>query len=85
MQKQTQRPLHFGRTHDQNLEAFCRGISLCWAGDNPKQPSSHRHCYQYQNGSKQRFSNLLNDSVNKISILFLYHILSKMNYFLHTT
>ena len=63
MQKQTQRrrSLHFGRTHDQNLEACCTGISSCYAGDNPKQPSSHRHCYQYLNGAKQRLSDLAND------------------------
>ena len=31
MQKQTQRrrSLHFSRTHDQNLEVCCRGISFC--------------------------------------------------------
>ena len=31
MQKHTQRrrSLHFGRMHDQNLDACCRGISSC--------------------------------------------------------
>ena len=28
-------PLYFGKTHNQNLEACCRGISSCQAGDNP--------------------------------------------------
>ena len=63
MLKQTQghKSLHFGRAHDYNLEACCRGISSCKAGDNPKQPSSHRHCYQNLNGAKLRFSDLPND------------------------
>jgi len=31
MSKQTlrRRSLHIGKTHDQHLEAFCRGISAC--------------------------------------------------------
>ena len=63
MQKQTprHRALHFGRTHDQNLEACCRDISSCYSGDNPKQPSSHQHCYQDLNGAKLRPSDLPND------------------------
>ena len=63
MPKQTQRrrSLHFSKTHDQNLEACCRGISSCYAGDNRKQPSSHRHCYQYLNGAKPRLSDPPND------------------------
>jgi len=34
MPKQTQRrrSLHIGKTHDQHLEACCRGISSCYAG-----------------------------------------------------
>ena len=51
----------FGRTHDQNLETCCRGISSCQAGDNPKQQSSHRHCYQYLNGANLGLSDLPND------------------------
>jgi len=63
MQKQTQRrrSLHIGKTHDKHLEACCRGISSCLAGDNPKLPSSHRHCYEYLNGAKLRLSDLHND------------------------
>jgi len=63
MQKQTQmtRSLHIGKTHDQHLEACCRGISSCKAGDNPKLPLSHLHCYQYLNGAKLLLSNLHND------------------------
>jgi len=49
------------KTHDQHLEACCRGISSCWAGDNLKHPSSHRHCYQYLNGAKLCLSDLNND------------------------
>jgi len=61
--KQTQRhrSLHIGKTQDQHLEACCRGISSCWAGENPKLPSSHRHCCQYLNGAKLCLSDLHND------------------------
>ena len=63
MQKQTHRRrwLHIGRTHDQHLEACYRGISFCKAGDNPKQPSSRRLCYQHLNGAKLCLSDLSND------------------------
>ena len=63
MKKQTKRhrSLHFGRRHDLNLEICCRGIFFCKAGDNPKQPSSHRHCYRHLNGAKLRLSDLSND------------------------
>jgi len=29
---QTQRNRYIGKTHDQHLEACCRGISSCWEG-----------------------------------------------------
>jgi len=60
MPKQTQRrrSLHIGNRHDQPLEACCRGMLQ---RDNPKLPSSHRHCYQYLNGAKLRLSDLHND------------------------
>ena len=63
MQKQTQkrRSLHIGRTHGQHLEACCRGIFSCRAGDNSKQPSRHWHCYRYLDGAKLRLSDLPND------------------------
>jgi len=61
MQTQRRRSLHIGKTHDQHLEACCRGISSCWAGDNAQLPSSHLHCYQYLNGAKLRLSDLHND------------------------
>jgi len=56
-------PLHIGRTHDQHLEACCRGISACQAGDNPKLSSSHWHCCQYLNSAKVklRLTDLHND------------------------
>jgi len=61
MQTQRRRSLHIGKTYDQHLEACCRGISYCYAVDNPKLTSSHWHCYQYLNGAKLRLSYLLND------------------------
>jgi len=63
MPKQTQRrrSLHIVQMHDQHLEAWCRGISSCQAGDNPKIPSSHPHCYQYLHGAKLCLSDLHND------------------------
>jgi len=33
------------------------------AGDNPKLPSSHRHCYQYLNGAKLRLSDRMQFNV----------------------
>jgi len=40
----------------------CRGMSsFPAAGDNPKLPPSHRHCYQYLNGGQLRLSDLHND------------------------
>jgi len=41
MQTQRHRSLHIGKTHDQLLEACCRGISSWWVRENPKLPSSH--------------------------------------------
>jgi len=40
MPKQTQRrrSLHIGKTHDQHIEACCRGISFCLAGDSLETP-----------------------------------------------
>jgi len=61
MQTQRHRSLQIGKTHDQHLEACCRGISSCWSGDNPKLPSSHQHCYQYLNGAKVRLFDLHSD------------------------
>ena len=64
IQKKTQRCrlLHIGRPHDEHLEAFCKGISSCYAGNNLIQSSSHRHCYQYLIGAKLRLSDLPNDN-----------------------
>jgi len=46
---QTQRHRYIDKTHDQHLEACCRGISSCSEEMPPKLPSSHRHCYQCLN------------------------------------
>ena len=84
MQKQTQRrrSLHFDRTHDQNLEACCRGISFCQARDNPKQLLSHRHCYQYLNSAKLRFSDSRGTAAGcnlTINIVMMHNIIQYIN------
>ena len=40
---------------------IAEAFPLAMQGDNPKQPSSHRHCYQYLNGAKLRLSDPPND------------------------